>query len=170
MRATRHFEELDLDYRKSPICSEHWTGNHASGPHAGAEALDAGPLERDGVGTTLFERLRGPRHKILLFAGTGDEVGRDRLLDTAEEFAARYAAHADVEPIVRPGDTQCVARGLTAAIDVSGDAHERYGASKPSIYVIRPDGYVGYRCTPPNPAGVDTYFARVLDATVADAG
>src|SRR5262249_20966029 len=71
-RSAQQREGLDLDYRKSPICCEHHphaaSPRFADGPHSGAQARDAGPLEVSGRTLTLFDLLRGPRHRLLLFA------------------------------------------------------------------------------------------------------
>src|SRR5262249_35924295 len=55
-RKAQHMEELDIDYRRSPICAEHGDARRlGSGPRAGAEALDAGPLRRGSEQLTLFD-------------------------------------------------------------------------------------------------------------------
>jgi len=74
LKTLLHTAELDLDYRKSPICMEYRHslegGEQTSGaPHAGAEAVDAGPLEVEGRRLTTFELLAGPHHTLLLFTG-----------------------------------------------------------------------------------------------------
>ena len=68
-RMARHSEELDLDYRKSAICAEHRPRGRTGGLHAGAQALDAGPLHWKSRRVTLFDLVGGPRHALLLFPG-----------------------------------------------------------------------------------------------------
>jgi len=46
--------------------------------------------------------------------------------------------------------------------DPGGKLHGRYGASSPSLYCIRPDGYIGLACRPPDIVAVGRYFARIF--------
>jgi hypothetical protein len=86
LRSARQREQLDLDYRKSPICGEHRPPSappqFADGPHGGAPARDAGPLEVGGRTVTLFDLLRGPRHSLLLFASGASARRRGNRLTT----------------------------------------------------------------------------------------
>jgi hypothetical protein len=38
----------------------------------------------------------------------------------------------------------------------------RYGAAVPCLYLVRPDGYVGYRCAPASVAGLRTHLDLVF--------
>ena len=42
------------------------------------------------------------------------------------------------------------------------EARERYGADRTSLYLIRPDGYVGFRCQPASAEALDAYLAEVV--------
>jgi 2-polyprenyl-6-methoxyphenol hydroxylase-like FAD-dependent oxidoreductase len=151
-RTARNREQLDLDYRRSPICAEH-RGRLAAtpftdGPHSGAQACDAHPLRVAGRTVTLFELLQGPRHSLLLFAGTPSarRTG-DRVADLAASVARAYADVIDVY-LVRPGDPAAAADptpGVTIVGDPEQALQRRYGARGGCAYLIRPDGYVGYR-------------------------
>jgi 2-polyprenyl-6-methoxyphenol hydroxylase-like FAD-dependent oxidoreductase len=152
LRSARQREQLDLDYRKSPICGEHRPASapprFADGPHGGAQACDAGPLEVGGRTVTLFELLRGPRHSLLLFAaGANARESDDRPVDLADSVARSYADLIDVY-LVSPADAVAapdVPRGVTIVRDPEQALERRYGAVNGCAYLIRPDGYVGYR-------------------------
>jgi len=151
-RAAHQREELDLDYRKSPICCQHHPRsappNFADGPHSGAQARDAGPLEVGGRTVTLFDLLRGPRHSLLLFAD-GASTGRRgaALTSFTCSVATSYADLIDIY-VVRCSDGGSGTDKLHG-VTVVGDPHQalqrRYGASSGCAYLIRPDGYVGFR-------------------------
>ncbi len=39
-----------------------------------------------------------------------------------------------------------------------GELHHRYGARSACLYVVRPDGYIGFRSQPPDPEALKSYF------------
>jgi 3-(3-hydroxy-phenyl)propionate hydroxylase len=49
--------------------------------------------------------------------------------------------------------------------DVDRLAHTRYGVSQPMIYLVRPDGYIGYRGLAANIGALRAYIARVFPAS-----
>lgn len=170
LRERRHTEELDLDYRKSPICAEH-LGSHekgaffSGGPHAGAEALDAGPLFVGDRKLALFELLRGSRHTMLLFLGTGDEdASRARLADLAAAMLRSYRELVNVYLVdtLSGGDADDSVAGAAIVRDPEGALHRRYGADAECLYLIRPDGYVGYRSEPASLGPLREYLGRVF--------
>jgi 2-polyprenyl-6-methoxyphenol hydroxylase-like FAD-dependent oxidoreductase len=151
LRSARHREELDLDYRKSPICGEHHPrstpARFAEGPHGGAQARDAGPLEVGGRTVTLFELLRGPRHTLLLFSGGSSRKRADALIALAASVSRGYADLIDV-CLVPLGGADLAAEtppGVRIVHDPERALERRYGAVNGCAYLIRPDGYVGYR-------------------------
>src|SRR5262245_4013763 len=165
-RIAQHMEELDVDYRKSPICAEGGNGKRlAAGPHAGAEALDAGPLLREDQRLTLFDLLRGPRHTLLLFpgarSGNASWLRLARLADaTQRAHAGLVAAHL----VARPGAAvpSDLPAGTSVVVDAEGVLHRRYGAQAECVYVIRPDGYVAYRSAPAATRRLRDYLNRIF--------
>jgi hypothetical protein len=165
----RHTEELDLDYRRSPICN---TGDNpgaaspAGGPPAGAQVCDAHPLLVDGKTCTLFELLRGPAHTLLLLPGL--EPARRSALTELDDLAAGLAhSYGDAVRVclALPPDQAGDDRGSGSALrvrDIEGALHRRYGAAAGRLYLVRPDGYVGYCSEPPSGEGLFRHLARVL--------
>ncbi|MBV9849494.1 MAG: hypothetical protein JO250_07385 [Armatimonadetes bacterium] len=45
--------------------------------------------------------------------------------------------------------------------------HDRYAAQSPCLYLIRPDGYIGYRARPPDGDALLQYLAQTLGLTAA---
>jgi 2-polyprenyl-6-methoxyphenol hydroxylase-like FAD-dependent oxidoreductase len=159
-RMARHVEEIDLDYRSSPICAE--SGALADGPHAGAQAPDVGSL-RVGAGTlSLFELLRGPRHTLLLFAGSGPV--RKNLPALAAEAFERCGDWMQVCLVCSgKGPEPAVPPGAVLVRDPEQALHHRYGAAEGDcLYLIRPDGYVGYRGRPASSVALRAYLDRVF--------
>jgi hypothetical protein len=47
-------------------------------------------------------------------------------------------------------------------LDPLGASHARYGAEGECLYLIRPDGFVGFRCQPPRWKDLEAYLSRVF--------
>jgi len=165
-RIAQHLEELDVDYRNSPICAEGGSGRRlAAGPHAGAEAFDAGPLLRADQRLTLFELLRGSRHNLLLFPGTrSGSASWLRLARLADATQRAHAGLIDVHLVARPGVAvpSDLPAGTSVIVDAEGALHRRYGAHAECLYLIRPDGYVAYRSAPSAPPRLREYLGRIF--------
>lgn len=153
---TGQLSQLAVAYDDSPIVMTSWHHAH-HGLHAGQRAPDGPVVEaRSGTRTTLFETMRGTGHVLLGFSA-GDETGP--LLQAVEAALERHGDHVRAV-LVMPGE------GIPPAgfshVDPGGKLHGRYGASAPSLYCIRPDGYVGLACRPPDIGAVGRYFARIF--------
>ncbi len=169
-RMARHLEQLDLNYSKSPICHQH-DGSHfgktrfTAGPRPGEEALDAKPLLHLGRATTLFELLRGPKHTLLLFPGATHEAQSwRRLAELAQSVEGRMADvisifFVAIDPRSVPADLNVADR---LVIDPERSLHYRYGTETECLYLIRPDGYVGYRSEPAAANAFHTYLGRIF--------
>ena len=171
-RMARHLEQLDLNYTKSPICHQH-EGSHfgkkrfTAGPRPGEEAPDARPLLHDNRSTTLFELMRGPKHTLLLFPGADHEAKSwHRLAELAQSIESGlddviniYFVAVDAGSV--PSDPQF--RGHVI-LDPERPLHYRYGAETECMYLIRPDGYVGYRSEPATSSAFHDYLGRIFSS------
>lgn len=145
----RSFSELGVQYRKSPLTLERVLDG---GPRAGERAPDAlvhvidGPLGR-APGTARLYDLHDPASFTLLLL---------------EEPPGMDMADVDVDAgAVRPpsADAQALAQGLErimpgavrawriadAEADGADALAQAYGRSRPSFYLLRPDGYIAAR-------------------------
>jgi FAD binding domain len=168
MKLKLHQEQLDLDYSKSPICHEHHNDGHhfVMGPRAGSQAIDAKPLLYRGEGTTLFNLLRGPRHKLLLFPGAYHEAASwRRMAEIARSLPEVRRELFKVWFVASSAD------GMPPNLDLNGGElildperalHDRYDADKETLYLIRPDGYIGYRSEPATVSALNDYLASVF--------
>jgi hypothetical protein len=72
----------------------------------------------------------------------------------------RYIAMGDSSNAILGND------GTPLLLDTTKTAHERYEVSATTaLYLIRPDGYIGYRSSPSDIEGVIEYMNRVLGVT-----
>ncbi|MBV9374132.1 MAG: FAD-dependent monooxygenase [Alphaproteobacteria bacterium] len=120
---------IAVNYRHSPIVEDH--AGRAGGLAAGDRAPDA-PVTaaRGGTAQRLYELFAQHRHVLLLL---GDPEANMAATPPRypEEVFSKY---------------QIVPAGISGGdyVDRDGVVARRYG-SAPAIYLIRPDGYVGFR-------------------------
>jgi hypothetical protein len=110
----------------------------------------------------LFELLRGTEPVLLLYADAAapNEAVRDfdAIAAAARELAGgRLVAHAVLAPGVEQHPTN-----TTTVRDTSGEFSSSYGADGTCIYLIRPDGYVGFRAAPADPDPLLGYLRRLF--------
>jgi 2-polyprenyl-6-methoxyphenol hydroxylase-like FAD-dependent oxidoreductase len=149
--------QLDVNYRASSL-SEH-TGSLRKGPKAGERAPDGPLLDPSGSPTSLFAQFRTPDFRLLIFQG------RQRAADTKALAAigqrVRAATHGLVRPIVITTDnTTSPDDDVIVLNDPKQRTHVSYCVSTPSLYLIRPDGYVGFRCHAGDEAELVNYLQR----------
>ena len=146
--AFRFVSELDIRYRKSPAVVE---GAPAleSGPRAGDRLPDAA-ITLNGRATSLQRETVGPWMCVLLCA-------HDEAWSGTTEVAARHEGAVVVRRLARSASPDVL-------VDAGGEALARLGVRDRAVYVVRPDGYVGYRCSGASLAGAEAYLTRWLRA------
>jgi 2-polyprenyl-6-methoxyphenol hydroxylase-like FAD-dependent oxidoreductase len=172
-RAAQRMSEIDINYRRSPIVGERHAGflgglrpghSGAGGPRAGDRAPDVRPLRRaDGSSARLFDLLRGTKHTLLLLAGVGaDAATWKRLEDIAANVRDGYGDLIQIY-LVAAGE---MLGGATANAELIEDPeqalHHRYAAGIDCVYLVRPDGYVGFRSYPADAAGLKEHLRQVF--------
>lgn len=177
-RTGRSMSQIEIGYPKSPIVGqdqvslwsvgmggspEHpglsdWV-HFGDGPPPGARVPDMPAGEK-----TLFDILCGPRHTLLCFDGAAaTEEGYQRLSRIIEHAKNRLGeclqAFVVVPTATRP---EALAADVQVLFDADGEMHRRFGARSESLYLVRPDGYVGYRCQPADEHRFMAYLDRLF--------
>jgi len=178
-RMRRAVAELNIGYRHSPIVAEHHSflpgprGAHASllgwhdfgaGPRAGDRAADARLMLCPGrESVRFFQSLRGTVHHLVLFAGALATGETHRRLQALAD-ATMHAYPDCIEPhLIVPHELpeDLIGKG-EILLDPKGELHHRYGARNACLYVIRPDGYIGFRSQPTDPEALKSYFTEIF--------
>lgn len=95
-------------------------------------------IEVDGREGRLFDLLRGPHATLLIWYSP----------DTAELIAgvqSRFGQRLQPAIVIDPQKTHPRDTGPRTVRDPQNNLSLRYGAGPSVIYLIRPDGYVGFR-------------------------
>jgi 2-polyprenyl-6-methoxyphenol hydroxylase-like FAD-dependent oxidoreductase len=152
LAAVEASHELGVAYRDSPIVGGDVPAG-ALGVLPGQRIPDAGPLvRRDGSTTSLRELLRPSQLQLWVCTGTSPPTSA---LALAKRFASALAVTVLViadRPPSEPAEVEVVA-------DPELRAHGRLGAVADVAYVVRPDGYLGFRCEPPKAAQLERHLA-----------
>jgi hypothetical protein len=165
--------QIEIHYRESPIVEERWYQPDAiEGYHNYRHDLQAGErvgdytlLSRDGKKSTqLYDLFKGARHELLLLTGAEpedmefDELGKILIsIDTG--FKGLIEPHLIVGCEGLPAEL-----GQTGSVwrDEGSRMHRDFGAAKSSIYLIRPDGYIGFRNQPASLSDLLEYLAVIF--------
>jgi len=156
-RVVETMSEIGIHYRRSSAVA----GKTGRALHAGDRAPDCNLF--DGVSEKtilLLDRLRKPVHQLLLFAGSS-------LQDAIDFERYRKMLVGDYAQVM---DTLLVVHGKSSAtpdvlFDLDGAVHTLYEAQPTGIVLIRPDGYIGFRCGGNQIEALREYLARLFVAS-----
>jgi 2-polyprenyl-6-methoxyphenol hydroxylase-like FAD-dependent oxidoreductase len=144
--AFRAISELAIHYRKSPAVTE-GQPRLRRGPKAGDRLPDAS-VTRDGQDTSLHQEMAGP-HLNLLLCGVPERWDAAQVAALRESYGDLLKVHY-LSGKAHPGDLR----------DGDGTAFSRLGVREAGQYLVRPDGYVGFRSSGTDLNGLFRYLAR----------
>lgn len=151
--------QLTVAYRDSKwVCEQIANGEAlATGPRPGERAPDA-VLMRPGLGVPvrLFDLFRGAHHTLLLYQPD------EKSLHAAVALSVRLGDRLRVYRILAADQGVPADDLLPTVSDRTGMVRRHYDATPSSAYLIRPDGYVGYRTDAFDRHGADAYLQRVF--------
>ena len=172
--------EIGIGYRASPVVAERRApmGRVTVGKRVGEDPtvgdwLDfgGGPRAGDRVpdvpmddGRCLFDLFCHCGHTLLLFDGAAATADGYRSL-AAIARRVRERRGPAIEPWIvvpraeRPGELAAEQRVL---LDPRGALHASFGAGAECLYLVRPDGYVGFRSQPADGEALEAYLTRVF--------
>lgn len=164
--------QVEIHYKESPIVSERWyQPDTVEGYHGYRDDLTAGERVRDyrlknlsGGEENLYGLLRNGIHNLLLFTGGDPEdMELDELRKIHGAITAKYegliATHVVAGPRGVPEDYRHMSSVL---IDGELHMHKDFGAGRASLYLVRPDGYVGFRNQPTSLDDLEEYLPGIF--------
>lgn len=185
-RAAKDISDLGINYEQSPIVREDKTGllnarlgsaaggdtptlgsvrEFAVAPAAGQRAPD-GKITLAGQGGTqrLLSLLDGKKHALLLFDGRSHSAeGYARFTSLAASVNSQFGDAIGVWVVTprsaRPAE---VPNDVPVLLDPDADLEKRYAATTECVYLVRPDGYIGYRSQPCDEGKLMEYLKSVF--------
>jgi hypothetical protein len=169
--------ELGIHYGHSPIVQEQVNTLHFrifhTGPSAGSHAPDGDWVsveDEPGTGRTgrLFECFQGTHHTLLLFSGAPAGEDDAEQMIAARDIARTYGELVRTVLIVSELDREHASGPFPEVyLDLTMKLHKTYGAYQCAAYLIRPDGYVGYRCRPLDAGKVGDYLKTIFNGPLS---
>lgn len=186
-RMGTYLSQVGINYRKSAVVSEfrrslvhaavatrsdiepkldEWL-DFSSGPQAGDRAPEAEMTDlKTGKVVQLSQLMRCGKHILLLITGDKPALNEYKgLVEMGKKAVAAYGTLLDAH-LITSEETLPDAIGWngSAYTDPEFALEERYGAGSSCAYLIRPDGYVGFRCQPVNFDSLKDYFDTICKA------
>ncbi|WP_213573405.1 FAD-dependent monooxygenase [Rhodococcus sp. USK13] len=153
----RREAQLLIDYGDSPIVTR---TEDATTLRPGQRAPDARGLTRAAVAfpIRLFGLLGRDRHTLLLYADDPVDARGLAVLEAAAASAVT-AAHGLLDTyLIATSGAEVGETILPLVRDEAGEFAAAYGAEGCAAYVVRPDGYLGFRMSPVSIEGLAEYL------------
>ncbi len=166
-RFRNSISELSINYRGSPIVKDYRKGFLSFNG-----ALAAGDRAPDGkvttfsnrISTSLFELFRGTRHTALFFSGVNSNLVSCRnLVSISKAIQSNYGQYLKMYLVLAsniPSDD--LDSGSSLLLDSDNAVHHKYRTRTECLYLVRPDGYIGFRSQPVNVEYLQSYLSRIF--------
>ena len=148
-KIARAFSELTITTRRSPLTLDTM---HTRGTRAGDRARDAAVVQ--GFDTVrLRDLIYDGGWTLLAFSGRG------RRADVAATSAAlrHLSLRVDHYLVTTTAPTETT---VDVLYDLDGEAHRNYRITRPTMLLIRPDGYIAARVAPRHLHRIDQYLTQ----------
>ncbi len=158
----RREAQLLVHYRDSPLVGD--GGGCSSGPLPGERAPDCRGLRRAAVShpLRLFELLAHPHHTLLLYA---DDIAQLPVFTELAQLASALAGGRMKTYLIGAATSARLdGNSLPLIVDEAGEFQGAYGATGGNGYLVRPDGYVGFRAAPLTCADLRSHLEGVFAA------
>jgi pentachlorophenol monooxygenase len=160
--AIRREAQLLINYRESAIVRSELA--RRTELVAGDRAPDARGLTREAVSAPLrlFSLLDRRRHTCVLYAGEATTSQSLTEFESAAQAAVK-AAHGrmDVYLVVAPS-AEVTETALPLLRDTTGEFASAYSAQGIAVFILRPDGYLGYRADTVDVADILRYLTATF--------
>ncbi len=158
-----------IHYHGSPLAEDH---GGSAGPAAGERAPDAPVVDLAARETVRLFNLLYPtgRWTLLLFGGLEPtESACWKLAGTGASVLTDFGRLVNAHFVLTDLELAASIEGGSVLLDREHTAHDKYGVKTACIYLVRPDGYVGFRGGPDHGGELLAYLYRIGLLKTADA-
>jgi hypothetical protein len=154
--------EIAFGYDRSPIVGEvPAAGAGACRTRVGFRVGDAAPLHGRSRTFRLHELVGAPGHTLFLMLGEAGPAAVEGGLALARAAAERYRPH--LQAYVVSGNPPTGDHDPEELLcDPTGALHERLAAEPPCLCLVRPDGHLGFRASPPSFDSLQAHLRHVF--------
>ena len=164
-RARNIVSELEINYRRSPIVGEYQKRflKYKTKLAAGDRAPDClVTMLPNKINIRLFELFRGTKFASLVFSGINCSVEScQNLASICNTIQNKYGRYITVYLVV-PFETPQVNFEGSTLLDYKKSLHHKYEASSSCLYLVRPDGYIGFKSQPINTEYLQEYLSKIF--------
>lgn len=165
--------QIEINYRESPIVEDRWyQPDTIEGFHGYRHDLEAGERIKDyplsGLdgknGARLYDLFKDVRHKLLMFTGSEPEdMELDELRKIRSAMETEYGDTIETHLIAGTDELPDDFKSMTQAWrDKELVMHRDFGAAKASLYLLRPDSYIGFRNQPASLGDLGEYLSLIF--------
>lgn len=162
--------QLDIHYRQSSLAKTNRTltdylkVSSWLAPKAGERAPDGSCYDFvSKKETKLYQQLIGGKFTLLLFNGQRAGSALDELAPAVSVASNRLGGAVQVVSVVtHESDQPEGGQNGTVLLDRQGRLHRQYGAQEPSLFLIRPDHYIGFFGKSARLTGLPAYLDQLL--------
>lgn len=128
---------LEIRYKENLLVKDCIKTHHE--PKAGKRMLDV-----EVQGKNLFDLVRGNQFCLLIFTGKSNYRIMNELLPIKNTLEEKYYNILKLI-IIKSEDSSEINLNCTVIEDIGFQIHHLYGVKYPSLFLIRPDKYIGFR-------------------------
>lgn len=163
--ALREDSQLLVNYRSSRWVCEHLSGSDAlqGGPQPGDRAPDVEGLHRDGQALRLFDLFRGIHHTVLVYRSAAADA--DALERIVQDMHSRFDGLVKAYLVIAPGTTITGSTASPVIVDADRRFQSKYAVKNAAIYIVRPDGHIGFRTDLLSAQALSEYLGRIFRVT-----
>lgn len=161
--------QLHVHYKKLSLSQEYatcWVTPHGKAfrkaPRAGERIVDIAIEVMDHPECRTFcDYLRGGTFHLVLFLSAFPSKCEDQIMQI-EEIHTQYPQIHIALVVNNPREIPKIKWSGEVLLDSKGILHQRYGALKPCMYLIRPDKYIGMRSPTISGKRVKEYLLKIF--------
>ncbi|HNB21802.1 MAG TPA: FAD-dependent monooxygenase [Candidatus Melainabacteria bacterium] len=134
------------------------------GPLPGDRAPDAVMVDQDMNPIRVYEAIRGISHNLLLLDGKPTEAGYRNLEKIAWSVGEQFGGLVTCHLILATEKMPSLRFPGKVFLDPDLAVHQTYCADSECLYLIRPDGYIGFRGQPAKLGPLEDHLNKLLKA------